>query len=437
MTMETRKKSVWLLAILICTDWTSSLALMTGTPSPPWMIHLSQVISISISFIFFGMVAELICAFAIDLLNEACTIRLCHDSKIRSTKFLMIGPTLALLIGASSLALIIRTSLLALIGTSLLARAIHISHVSTGSILFRREAKGIDLLVIGISRDHVEGPDITSSNKPKSYVYSKIGRICLGIRTSLSFFFEKLCFPELGLAIDLSEVSISISLFGMVALAEISLQVRVKKHGQGQSSSGPAGGSGSGNAVGSIGGGGGGGGGGGDENGTISHGNGQGTRRGTGGGGQGRGNDDDDDNGARRVFRNLENGRRPRNPTAEEIATIFLQIIIQSIANIMSLNDAELSTTGRVIRHSSMIINSVGFICCAAVLWQPYTNPRVARILNPRITGIFSRIGSALAVLGFTSMMGVNLPLYPALFMGLAFLVMLAVFLIDIFEAIQ
>ena len=406
------------------------------------MIDLSLVISIST--ILYGMVAALICC--------AFVIGSCDDSKLYSDFYKKAGYGLAFLIGASSLALIIRTSLLALIGTSSLAWVIHISHVSTGIILFSLEGCVIHQLYTIILDDYERRSDgsrsfhidyrkikffckITSSNKPKSSVYSKIGRICLGIRTSLSFFFEKLCFPELGLAIDLSEVSISISLFGMVALAEISLQVRVKKHGQGQSSSGPAGGSGSGNAVGSIGGGGGGGGG--DENGTISHGNGQGTRRGTGGGGQGRGNDDDDDNGARRVFRNLENGRRPRNPTAEEIATIFLQIIIQSIANIMSLNDAELSTTGRVIRHSSMIINSVGFICCAAVLWQPYTNPRVARILNPRITGIFSRIGSALAVLGFTSMMGVNLPLYPALFMGLAFLVMLAVFLIDIFEAIQ
>ena len=116
------------------------------------------------------------------------------------------------------------------------------------------------------------------------------------------------------------------------------------------------------------------------------HGIGEGRLRGIGGGGQGQGNGDDDDNHARRIVGNVANGRRPRNPTPEEIAGIFLPI--KSIANIMSLNEVELSTTGRVIRYFSMIINSVGFICCAAVLWRPSTNPRVARILNPRISGI-------------------------------------------------
>ena len=194
---------------------------------------------------------------------------------------------------------------------------------------------------------------IKPSEKPKSSVYSKNGRIGLGIRTSLSFFFE-LRFPELALAIDLSKVSICIILFGMVALAEISLQVRVKKHGQGQRSSERAGGSRSGNAGGSIGEGGG------DENGIIGHDTGEGRRSGICSGGQGQGNGDDDDNDGRRIVGNVENGRRRRNPTLEEIAAIFLPIIIQSIANIMSLNEAELSTTGRVIRYFSMIINSVG-----------------------------------------------------------------------------
>ena len=284
------------------------------------------------------------------------------------------------------------------------------------------------------------------SDKLKSFVYySKNGRMGLGIRTSLSFFFVlrfpelalafALRFPELALASDLSKVSICIILFGMVALAEINLQVRVKKHGQGQRSTGTAGGSEAGNAGGSIGGGGGGGGG--DENEIIGRGIGEGRRRDIGGGGQGQGNGDDDDNHARRIVGNVANGRRPRNPTPEEIAGIFLPIIIQSIANIMSLNEVELSTTGRVIRYFSMIINSLGFICCAAVLWQPYTNPRVARILNPRISGILSRSGSALAVLGFISMMGIDLPLYLSWIMGLAFLVLLAIFLIDISDARQ
>ena len=271
---------------------------------------------------------------------------------------------------------------------------------------------------------------IKPSDKPKSSVYSKNGRIALGIHTSPFFF--ALRFPELALASDLSKVSICIILFGMVALAEISLQVRVKKHGQGQRSSGTAGGSEAGNAGGSIEGGGGG-----DENEIIGHGIGEGRRRGIGGGGQGQGNGDDDDNHARRIVGNIETGRRPRNPTPEEIAGIFLPIIIQSIANIMSLNEAELSTTGRVIRYFSMIINSVGFICCAAVLWRPYTNPRVARILNPRTSGILSRSGSALAVLGFISMMGIDLPLYLSWIIGLAFLVLLAIFLVDISEARQ
>lgn len=273
------------------------------------------------------------------------------------------------------------------------------------------------------------GGYIEPSDKPKSSVYSKNGKIGLGICTSLSFLFE-LLFPELALAIDLSNVSICIILFGMVALAEISLQVIVKKHGQGQRSSEPAGGSRAGNAGGSIGGGGGGGG---DKDRDI----GEGSRRGIGGGGQGQGNGDDDDNDDRRSVGNVGNGWRPRNPTPEEIAAIFLPIIIQSIANIMSLNEAELSTTGRVIRYNSIIINSVGFICCVAVLWRPYTNPRVARILNPRISGILSRSGSALAVLGFISMMGIDLPLYLSWIMGLAFLVFLAFFLVDISEARQ
>lgn len=97
----------------------------------------------------------------------------------------------------------------------------------------------------------------------------------------------------------------------------------------------------------------------------------------------------------------------------------------------MSLNDAELSTTGRVIRQFSMIINLVGFICCAVVLWQPYTNPRFARLMNPRVATILSRIGSALAVLGFLSTIAIDLPTYLSWISGLAFMIVLAMFLVD------
>lgn len=125
---------------------------------------------------------------------------------------------------------------------------------------------------------------------------------------------------------------------------------------------------------------------------------------------------------------NVENGRNPR---PEDIAIVFLPIIGQSIASIMAVDEAQLSTTGRVIRSLSMIINLLGFVSCAAVLWQPNTNPRVARILNPRIA-VISRMGSALAVLGFISMMAIKLPLYLSWIMYLAFLVLLAIFLVDI-----
>ncbi|KAL4632091.1 hypothetical protein ACB092_04G026600 [Castanea dentata] len=90
---------------------------------------------------------------------------------------------------------------------------------------------------------------------------------------------------------------------------------------------------------------------------------------------------------------NVENGGNPR---PEEIENIFLTIILQSITIIMAIDDAQLSTMGRVIRSFSMIINLLGFICCAAVRRQPHKNRRVARLLNPRIARILSRMGSAL-----------------------------------------
>ena len=78
-----------------------------------------------------------------------------------------------------------------------------------------------------------------------------------------------------------------------------------------------------------------------------------------------------------------------------------------------------------------MIINLVGFICFVVVLWQPYTNPRVARLMNPRVATILSRIGSALAVLGFLSTIAIDLPIYLGWISGLAFLLLLAMFLVD------
>ena len=243
-----------------------------------------------------------------------------------------------------------------------------------------------------------------------------------------------------------SQVSIGVSLFGITAVLiyllidslpvrvsilqvvalVIGLHGRVKEHAQGQGSSGTAGGKGAGNGdehrTGSRDGG--------DENGRIGRGINERRDSGIGGGEQRRGKDDDDDNDARQMVGNVENGRG-RNPSLEQIANIFLPIIIQSIAIIMDIDDARLSTTGRAIRYLSTIINLLGFICCAAVLCQPYTNPRVASILNPRIAGILSRIGSALAVLGFISMMAINLPLHLSGVIGLAFLAVLAIFVVD------
>lgn len=189
---------------------------------------------------------------------------------------------------------------------------------------------------------------------------------------------------------------------------------RAKQHGpgpdKGQSSNAPAGGSRAGNA--------------GVNNGARGKNRDRGNR-GIGRGNSGRG--DDDDHG-RDAMGHEENGSYPR---PEERSVIFLPIITGSIAYIVSLNDAELSTTGRVIRQFSMIINLVGFICCAVVLWQPYTNPRFARLMNPRVATILSRIGSALAVLGFLSTIAIDLPTYLSWISGLAFMFVLAMFLVD------
>lgn len=252
---------------------------------------------------------------------------------------------------------------------------------------------------------------------------------------------------NLSLVIGSSQVSIGMSLFGIIAVLicflmgslqvrvsvlqivalVIGLHGRVKEHAQGQSSSGTAGGKGARNAdehrTGSRDGG--------DENGRIGRGINERRHSGIGGGGQRRGNGDDDDNDGREMVGNVENGSGG-NPSLEQIANIFLPIIIQSIAIIMDIDEAQLSTTGRVILYFSTIINLLGFLCCAAVLCQPHTNPRVARILNPRIAGILSRIGSALAVLGFISMMAINLPLHLSWVIGLAFLAALAMFVLDI-----
>lgn len=250
----------------------------------------------------------------------------------------------------------------------------------------------------------------------------------------------------LAFGIGLSQVSVGMSLFGIIAVLiclfmgslqvrvsilhivalVMGLHVRVKEHAQGQSSSGTAGGKGAGNADehrnGSRDGG--------DKKGRIGRGINEGRHSGIGGGGQRRGNEDDDDNDGREMVGNVENGGGG-NPSLEQIANIFLPIIFQSIAIIMGIDEAQLSTTGRAIRYFSTIINLLGFLCCAAVLCQPHTNPRVARILNPRIAGILSRIGSALAILGFISMMAINIPLHLSWVIGLAFLAVLAIFVLD------
>ncbi|KAM4105825.1 hypothetical protein ACB094_04G022400 [Castanea mollissima] len=247
----------------------------------------------------------------------------------------------------------------------------------------------------------------------------------------------------LAFEIGLSQVSVGMSLFGIIAVlicffmgslqVRVSIlhivalvmgsHVRVKEHAQGQSSSGTAGGKGAGNVDehrnGSRDGG--------DENGRLGN---EGSHSGIGGGGQRRGNGDDDDNDGRKMVGNVENGGGG-NPSLEQIANIFLPIILQAISIIMGIDEAQLSTTGRVIRYFSTIINLLGFLCCAAVLCEPHTNPRVSRILNP-IAGILSRIGSALAVLGFISMMAINIPLHLSWVIGLAFLAVLAIFVFDL-----
>ena len=200
----------------------------------------------------------------------------------------------------------------------------------------------------------------------------------------------------------------------IVALVVIGIQAKKDGHGhaQGQSPSGPAGGTGAGNAHGNRN----------HRSGNRGIGGGR-----HGGGGHRQGHGDDDGNGGDAI-RFVENGSYTR---PEERAVIFLPIITGSIAYMVSLNDAELSTTGRFIRHFSMIINLVGFVCCAVVLWQPYTNPRVARLMNPRIATILSRIGSALAVLGFLSTIAIEMPIYLSWISGLAFVFLLAMFLFD------
>lgn len=200
----------------------------------------------------------------------------------------------------------------------------------------------------------------------------------------------------------------------ILALVVIGLQANKRNHGhsQGPSSSGPAGKSRAGNAGGNRGG----------RNRGTNHG--IGGRR-PGGGGHPQG---DGDEGDRDEIGNVGEGSYPR---PEERAVIFLPIITGSIAYMVSLNDAELSATGRLIRHFSMIINLFAFLCCAVVLWQPYTNPRVARLMNPRVATTLSRIGSALAVLGFLSTIAIDLPTYLSWINGLVFIALLAIFLVD------
>lgn len=200
----------------------------------------------------------------------------------------------------------------------------------------------------------------------------------------------------------IGSLQVRVSLLQIVALVVIGSQARFKRHGEGQSSSGATGGSGAGSTGGSRDGGG-------DENGRIGRGIGEGRRNGMGSGAQRGGNEDDDDNDGRHMVGNLEDGRNTR---PEDIANTFLPIILQSIAIITAIDGGQLSTRGRVIRSLSMIINLAAFICCTAVLWPLHTNPRVARgIMNPGIAEILSSIGSALAVLGFISMMAIYLPI--------------------------
>ena len=196
-------------------------------------------------------------------------------------------------------------------------------------------------------------------------------------------------------------------LFGIVA-ARIVSQVRVKKHGEGQSSSTPTGGAR--NAGEDQ-----------ERNGSIGRGIDEGGNGGIGGNGERRGNGDDDDNDRREKVRDVENGR---NPKLMEIDTFLAQILIDSIVTIVAFDEAQLTTTGRVIRSFSLIINLLGFICLAAVIWQERTNPGTVRYLR--------RTGSALALLGFILMTAINLPGYLRWIIWLTILVLLTIFMVDI-----
>ena len=196
------------------------------------------------------------------------------------------------------------------------------------------------------------------------------------------------------------------SLFGIVA-ARIGSQVRVKKHGEGQSSSTPTGGARNAGADQ-------------ERNGSIGRGIDEGRNGGIGGNGERRGNGDDDDNDRREMVRDVENGR---NPKPMLLATFFA-LLIDTIVNIVAFDEAQLTTTGRVIRFFSLTISSLGFICVATLLWQERTNPVTARYL--------SRTGSAFALLGFILMAAINLPDYLRWIIWLTILVLLAIFVVDI-----
>lgn len=135
----------------------------------------------------------------------------------------------------------------------------------------------------------------------------------------------------------------------------------------------------------------------------------------------GGGNRDDDDgnNGGGRRIGDIENGLIPRILREQNLAVIFLPLTLEVVTVCFGLDDANLSAFDSVLRCFALVCCQGSLVLFMASLLE--RDERAARNL--------SIIGSILTALGLIAIIAVKFPSNLRFFNGLAFLLVLAIFL--------
>lgn len=135
--------------------------------------------------------------------------------------------------------------------------------------------------------------------------------------------------------------------------------------------------------------------------------------------GGGNGDDDDGNNGGGRRIGDIENGWMPRILREQNLAVIFLPLTLEVVTVCFGLDDANLSAFDSVLRCFALVCCQGSLVLFMASLLE--RDERAARNL--------SIIGSILTALGLISIIAVKFPPNLRFTNGLAFLLVLAIFL--------